>query len=251
MLPSAGGAVGAATLCSLTELALKLSPRTLAGGGIDLEGGGAAPDALPICALPPTVAAAPADTAEVALHVDATAAVAATAAAPPPTPGPARRGARLLCDVQPGSTSQFCMCDDPHNEYGVPRELGAVLMRGPLLRVIIPRVHVDRTVAQFPVRTPADSLLARYQQGEDLRHMTMLDGTVLLEGRLTLKSHDTGALVLEIVREPEADGTPAYAIKYTAPLSAYQALCVALALCAAPAVDSTGPPVFPCVTVMS
>jgi hypothetical protein len=36
--------------------------------------------------------------------------------------------------------------------YGVPRELGAVLIRGTQLRVIIPRVHADRTVAQFRVQ---------------------------------------------------------------------------------------------------
>ena len=39
--------------------------------------------------------------------------------------------------------------------YGVPRELGAVLIQGTQLRVIIPRVHADRTVAQFRVQAPA------------------------------------------------------------------------------------------------
>ena len=39
--------------------------------------------------------------------------------------------------------------------YGVPRELGAVLIRGTQLRVIIPRVHADRTVAQFRVQATA------------------------------------------------------------------------------------------------
>ena len=78
----------------------------------------------------------------------------------------------------------------------------------------------------------------------------MLDGTIL-EGRLTLRSLDTGLLVLDITREPEAagGGAPALALKYTAPLSAYQALCVAVAmLCAAPPshpTAATGPPLWP------
>ena len=38
------------------------------------------------------------------------------------------------------------------HRYGVPRELGAVIIRGNLIRVIIPRVHADRTVAQFCVQ---------------------------------------------------------------------------------------------------
>ena len=37
--------------------------------------------------------------------------------------------------MRPGGTSQFVMSDDPRNEYGVPRELGAVLIRGAQLRV--------------------------------------------------------------------------------------------------------------------
>ena len=37
----------------------------------------------------------------------------------------------------------------------MPRELGAVLIRGTQLRVIIPRVHADRTVAQFRVQATA------------------------------------------------------------------------------------------------
>ena len=43
----------------------------------------------------------------------------------------------------------------------MPRELGAVIIRGNLIRVIIPRVHADRTVAQFRVVGPEDSLLRR------------------------------------------------------------------------------------------
>lgn len=242
-LPSAGvgaGGDGGATCCALTELALRLSPRMLAGGGIDIEGGGVDVEGAGACQLPAAQIAATAPSAGGAVPAAAASAAAARLRGQ-------RSGARLLCDVKHGGTSQFVMCDDPRNEYGVPRELGAVLMRGALLRVIIPRVHVDRTVAQFPVRAQADSILARYQQGEDLRHMMMLDGTIL-EGRLTLKSLDTGLLVLDITREPEADGTPALALKYTAPLSAYQALCVALSmLCAAPPSHpaATGPPLWP------
>ena len=37
----------------------------------------------------------------------------------------------------------------------MPRELGAVIIRGNLIRVIIPRVHADRTVAQFRVQAAA------------------------------------------------------------------------------------------------
>ena len=52
-LPSAGGEEGLVTLHALTELALRLSPRTLSGGGVDIEGGGASADKPPTCRLPP------------------------------------------------------------------------------------------------------------------------------------------------------------------------------------------------------
>ena len=146
---------GGATAAHAGHLADRLAVLTVAGGVADLEGGGGGGG-------------------------DGAHSPGAGARCAGYTTGPVarRRGARLLCDVRPGGTSQFVMSDDPRNEYGVPRELGAVLIRGAQLRVIIPRVHSDRTVAQFPVSDPADSLLARYQQGEDLAHMSILDGSL-------------------------------------------------------------------------
>ena len=61
--------------------------------------------------------------------------------------------------VRPKPANPFAPCL-PHR-YGVPRELGAVLIpptpneNGAKLRVIIPRVHADRTVAQFRVQAAA------------------------------------------------------------------------------------------------
>ena len=116
---------GGATAAHAGHLADRLAVLTVAEGGADLEGGGGgggggggahSPGAGARCAGYTT------------------------------GPVARRRGARLLCDVRPGGTSQFVMSDDPRNEYGVPRELGAVLIRGAQLRVIIPRVHSDRTV---------------------------------------------------------------------------------------------------------
>ena len=60
--------------------------------------------------------------------------------------------------------------------YGVPRELGAVLMRGALLRVIIPRVHVDRTAPAGIVHGRPEleflprTLSLRYLHGRHARH---------------------------------------------------------------------------------
>ena len=222
---SAGGATANHLARVADKLAeVHLSPRTLSGGAADLEGGGGTGPA-PSHLLGATSAAGRG----CANCSDCAAGAAGAAGAA--THG--RRGAQLLCSVRPGGTSQFVMCDDPRNEYGVPRELGAVLIRGGQLRVIIPRVHSDRTVAQFPVHEPEDSLLARYQQGEDLAHMSVLDGTLDGPVGLTLKSLDSGLLVLQVRREAhEPDASTAYAIQYRAPLSAYQALCVALSLAA-------------------
>ena len=61
--------------------------------------------------------------------------------------------------VRPKPANPFAPCL-PHR-YGVPRELGAVLIpptpneNGAKLTVIIPRVHADRTVAQFRVQAAA------------------------------------------------------------------------------------------------
>ena len=61
--------------------------------------------------------------------------------------------------MRPKPANPFAPCL-PHR-YGVPRELGAVLIpptpneNGAKLRVIIPRVHADRTVAQFRVQAAA------------------------------------------------------------------------------------------------
>ena len=182
--------------------------------------------------------------------------------------------------------------------YGVPRELGAVLIRGTQLRVIIPRVHADRTVAQFRVQAtavgvgprsrafvvgvgvgvlvlaqldsaharrargdaaqaPADSLLQRYLSNTDLKHMTVLEAVLPDESskaklvltrcqplqpllglphQSTTPEHtvacaaslDTKAVVLRV--SLLADNH--FSLEYTAPLSAFQALCVALTLCA-------------------
>ena len=201
---------GGATAAHAGHLADRLAVLTVAGGVADLEGGGGGGG-------------------------DGAHSPGAGARCAGYTTGPVarRRGARLLCDVRPGGTSQFVMSDDPRNEYGVPRELGAVLIRGAQLRVIIPRVHSDRTVAQFPVSDPADSLLARYQQGEDLAHMCILDGSLDGPVGVTLKNIESGLLVLQVRREAdEPDASTAYAIQYRAPLSAYQALCVSLSLAA-------------------
>jgi len=138
-------------------------------------------------------------------------------------------GAGLSCDLQPDGSLQFVMRDDPRNEYGVPRELGAVLIRGTQLRVIIPRVHADRTVAQFRVQAPADSLLQRYLSNTDLKHMTVLEAVLPDESskaKLVLTSLDTKAVVLRV--SLLADNH--FSLEYTAPLSAFQALCVALTL---------------------
>ena len=199
---------GNGTAAHASHLADRLAVLTVAGGGADLEGGGGGGGSGGRGGGAHSSRAAGAPVAR-------------------------RRGARLLCDVRPGGTSQFVMSDDPRNEYGVPRELGAVLIRGAQLRVIIPRVHSDRTVAQFPVSDPADSLLARYQQGEDLAHMSILDGSLDGPVGVTLKNIESGLLVLQVRREAdEKDGSTAYAIQYRAPLSAYQALCVSLSLAA-------------------
>jgi hypothetical protein len=203
---------GGATAAHAGHLADRLAVLTVAGGGADLEGGGGGGGGG-----------------------DGAHSPGAGARCAGYTTGPVarRRGARLLCDVRPGDTSQFVMSDDPRNEYGVPRELGAVLIRGAQLRVIIPRVHSDRTVAQFPVSDPADSLLARYQQGEDLAHMCILDGSLDGPVGVTLKNIESGLLVLQVRREADGpDASTAYAIQYRAPLSAYQALCVSLSLAA-------------------
>lgn len=138
-------------------------------------------------------------------------------------------GAGLSRDLQPDGSLQFVMRDDPRNEYGVPRELGAVLIRGTQLRVIIPRVHADRTVAQFRVQAPADSLLRRYLSNTDLKHMTVLEAVLPDESskaKLVLTSLDTKAVVLRV--SLLADNH--FSLEYTAPLSAFQALCVALTL---------------------
>jgi hypothetical protein len=150
----------------------------------------------------------------------------------PPGALPTRlEGAGLSCDMQLDGSLQFVMRDDPRNEYGVPRELGAVLIQGTQLRVIIPRVHADRTVAQFRVQAPADSLLQRYLSDTDLKHMTVLEAVLPVESskraKLVLTSLDTKAVVLRL--SPLADNH--FSLEYTAPLSAFQALCVALTLC--------------------
>ena len=86
-------------------------------------------------------------------------------------------------------------------QYGVPRQLGVVIVRGHQLRLIIPRVHSDRKVAQFRVVGPEDSLLRRYLASKDLQHMMQLDATVPrgAKEKLHLRSLDLGQ-----VREPPA-----------------------------------------------
>jgi len=104
-----------------------------------------------------------------------------------------------------------------------------VLIQGTQLRVIIPRVHADRTVAQFRVQAPADSLLQRYLSNTDLKHMTVLEAVLPDESskaKLVLTSLDTKAVVLRV--SLLADNH--FSLEYTAPLSAFQALCVALTL---------------------
>jgi hypothetical protein len=181
--------------------------------------------------------------------------------------------------------------------YGVPRELGAVLIRGTQLRVIIPRVHADRTVAQFRVqatvgvgppcrvvvvgvgvgvlvlarlrtrpthawrrRTGAGGLVVaalleqhrpqahdgarggaprREQQGQARAHQVPAIAASPWPTAPTHKqappntpvacaaSLDTKAVVLRV--SLLADNH--FSLEYTAPLSAFQALCVALTLC--------------------
>ena len=198
----------------------------------------------------------------------------------------------------------------------MPRELGAVLIpptaneTGAKLRVIIPRVHADRTVAQFRVQAaavvggratlpgprvgagrdwgarpsstphsararthpththgdaaqaPADSLLERFRSNTDLKHMMQFEAMLPVESSkakrrelsftrcqplqpllgplqqctsrtrtvacaASLDSLDKKAVLKVSLL---ADGH--FSLEYTAPLSAFQALCVALALCA-------------------
>ena len=188
----------------------------------------------------------------------------------------------------------------------MPRELGAVLIRGTQLRVIIPRVHADRTVAQFRVQAPAVGVgplcravvvvvgvgvlvLARLRSRPThaWRRRTGAGGLVvaaLLEGHRSqahdgarggaprreqqsqARAHqvpavaafslayctrappntpvacaaslDTKAVVLRL--SPLADNH--FSLEYTAPLSAFQALCVALTLCPFSLSQTPNPP---------
>jgi len=112
-----------------------------------------------------------------------------------------------------------------------PRELGALQVQDGVVRLVIPRVHADRTVAQLRPRRAADSLLHRLSEGEDEVHMMVCEGLLPTSIRrreiLTLRGTDSGAVVLKLSRG--ANGT-AIILQLSSPLSAFQALCVALCI---------------------
>lgn len=88
--------------------------------------------------------------------------------------------------------------------------------------MIIPRVHANRTVAQFRVVGPQDSLLRRYLTSTDLQHMMTCDATIPRPGsreKLQLRSLDTSHVVLKMGRGAELGVSQ---IQYEWPLSAFQ-----------------------------
>jgi len=95
---------------------------------------------------------------------------------------------------------------------------------------VVPRVHADRTVAQLYPRDETDSLLARLASGADTAHLMVLEG-FLQQGKhremLALRSLDTGQIVLRLSRGANNAVT---VLQISAPLSAFQALNVALCL---------------------
>jgi hypothetical protein len=151
--------------------------------------------------------------------------------APPQKPAGA---AWLTCEWQKDGSSHYLMCDQP--AATVRRELGAVLLRGTMMRLILPRVHSDRTVAQFVPGGANDSMVQRYLANVDVAHMMVFEARLDYDGReeIALRSSDTGRIVMRLSRDQSTGGA---SLQFSPPLSAFQALSVALCSYAAPALS--------------
>ena len=130
---------------------------------------------------------------------------------------------KLVCSAD---GARYTFNDDPANYHYRGSELGAALIAGDDLVILLPRVQRDGSSAQFRVLTEQDSMISRFFSGLAREHMTMLTGPwapshgeeVMLAYR-DMETHEQG----DVLRAHEHDDE--LRVDFAAPLSVFQRAC--------------------------
>uniref|UniRef100_A0A7S3AX89 Tubby C-terminal domain-containing protein n=1 Tax=Haptolina ericina TaxID=156174 RepID=A0A7S3AX89_9EUKA len=138
---------------------------------------------------------------------------------------------KLVCS---DDGSRYTFCDDPSNFYSWPRELGAAIITNDNMAVLIPRVQPSGASAQFRVLSPLDSIITRFFAGQAREHLMMLSGPWAPKNGdevalVHLKDEADSQLANDVVFRAHENGETLQ-VNFSAPLSPFQAFCIALAL---------------------